>query len=126
MFRDYEIFPRKWYCESCMGQAIDSAALLCKETWDKIAEYIRLSEIHDKEAVDAFVEWGGESLDRFEGCYCGEWEDEEAFDRHIVDECYDLGRTMGNLANYFNYAAYGRELFMYDYYLDNGYVSRHW
>lgn len=60
MSQDYENFPREWYCESCMGQAIGSAALLCKETWDKIAEYIRLSEIHDKEAVDAFVEWGGE------------------------------------------------------------------
>lgn len=116
MFQDYENFPREWYCESCMGQ----------ETWDKIAEYIRLSEIHDKEAVDAFVEWGGESLDHFEDCYCGEWEDEEAFARHIVDECYDLDRTMGNLANYFDYAAYGRELFMYDYYMDNGYVFRHW
>ena len=72
------------------------------------------------------MEWGGESLDHFEDCYCGEWEDEEAFARHFVDECYDLDRIMGNLANYFDYAAYGSELFMYDYYMDNGYVFRHW
>lgn len=38
--------------------------------------------------------------------------------RHIVDECYDLDRMMGNLANYFDYAAYSRELFMYDCYME--------
>ena len=116
MFQDYENFPKEWYCESCMGQ----------ETWNKIAEYIRLTEIHDKEAVDAFVDWGGESLEHFEDCYCGEWEDEEDYARHIVGECYDLDRIMGNLANFFDYAAYGCELFMYDYYMDNGHVFRHW
>ena len=35
--------------------------------------------------------------------------------RHIVEECYDLERSMGDLARYFDYEAFGRELFMYDY-----------
>ena len=34
--------------------------------------------------------------------------------RHIVEECYDIERIMGSLANYFDYEAYGRELFMWD------------
>lgn len=72
------------------------------------------------------IDWGGESLDHFEDCYCGEWEDEEDYARHIVDECYDLDHIMSNLAIYFDYAAYGRELFMYDYYMDNGHVFRHY
>lgn len=114
MFQDYENFPREWYCESCMGE----------ETWDKIAEYIRLTESHDKEAVDAFVEWGGESLDHFEDCFCGEWKDEEDFAQHIIEDCYDLDSLMGNLAGYFDYAAFARDLFMCDYYMDNGYVFR--
>ena len=114
MFQDYENFPREWYCESCMGE----------ETWDKIAEYIRLTESHDKEAVDAFVEWGGESIDHFEDCFCGEWKDEEDFAQHIIEDCYDLDSLMGNLAGYFDYVAFARDLFMCDYYMDNGYVFR--
>jgi len=38
-----------------------------------------------------------------------------AVTRHIVEECYDLERTMGGLSRYFDYEAFGRELFMYDY-----------
>ena len=35
--------------------------------------------------------------------------------RYIVNECYDLERSMGNLADYFDYERFGRELFAYDY-----------
>lgn len=45
--------------------------------------------------------------------------------RHIVEECYDLERTMGGLERYFDYEAFGRELFMYDYTMGaNGNVFR--
>lgn len=40
---------------------------------------------------------------------------EEDFARHIVNECYDLERSMGNLADYFDYERFGRKLFLYDY-----------
>jgi len=40
---------------------------------------------------------------------------EEDFARHIISECYNLEREMGDLARYFDYEAFGRELFMYDY-----------
>ena len=33
---------------------------------------------------------------------------------------------MGHLATYFDYAAYGRDRFMCDYYMDNGHVFRHY
>ena len=46
--------------------------------------------------------------------------------REIVNDCYDLEKQMGHLANYFDYDAYARDLFMYDYYYDNGYVFRHY
>ena len=62
-----------------------------------------------------FIDWGCEELEHFEDCYVGEYDSEEDFARHIVDECYDLERTMGNLAQYFDYEAFGRELFMWDY-----------
>ncbi|MDE6393366.1 MAG: antirestriction protein ArdA [Muribaculaceae bacterium] len=47
--------------------------------------------------------------------YCGEWNSEEDFARHIVDEGYNLEREMGDLSRYFDYEAFGRVLFMYDY-----------
>ncbi len=58
--------------------------------------------------------------------YVGEYDSEEDFAREIVNDCYDLEKLMGHLANYFDYDAYARDLFMYDYYYDNGYVFRHY
>ncbi|MBD5327617.1 MAG: antirestriction protein ArdA [Bacteroides sp.] len=43
--------------------------------------------------------------------HCGEWDSEEDFARHIVEECCNLGKMMGSLANYFDYEAFARELF---------------
>ena len=58
-------------------------------------------------------------------CFPRQWYNEEDFARHIVEECYDLERTMGNLAQYFDYEAFGRELFMWDYSMGaNGHVFR--
>ena len=56
-----------------------------------------------------------DELDNFEEAYCGEWDSEEDFARHIISESYNLESEMGDLARYFDYEAFGRELFMYDY-----------
>lgn len=41
-------------------------------------------------------------------------------------EVFDLERSIGELANYFDYEAFGRELFMYDYSMGaNNNVFRH-
>ena len=116
MFQDYEAFPRKWYDESCFGQC-------CFEV---VREYWDLCEQYSPDAVDAFIDWGCEELEHFEDCYVGEYDSEEDYAREIVDECYDLEKLMGHLANYFDYDAYARDLFMNDYYYDNGYVFRRW
>jgi hypothetical protein len=34
----------------------------------------------------------------------------EEYAQQFVDDCYDLDRTMGNLARYFDYDAFGRDL----------------
>ncbi|MDD6832201.1 MAG: antirestriction protein ArdA [bacterium] len=47
--------------------------------------------------------------------YVGEYDSEEDFAREIVNDCYDLEKLMGHLSDYFDYEAFGRELFMYDY-----------
>lgn len=102
MAQDYEGFPRQWYNEGFMSE----------DDFDNILEYSDMCDKHGQEAVDDYMEFHDE-LDNFEEAYCGEWDSEEDFARHIVEECYDLDRIMGNLSNY--YEAFGRDLFMYDY-----------
>ena len=104
MAQDYEGFPRQWYNEGFMSE----------DDFDHILEYSDMCDKHGQEAVDDYMEFYDE-LDNFEEAYCGEWDSEEDFARHIVEECYDLERSMGDLAGYFDYEAFGRELFMYDY-----------
>ena len=116
MFQDYEAFPKKWYDESSFDE----------DSFEAVREYCDLCDKYSTDAVDAFIDWDCEKLEHFEDCYVGEYDSEEDFAREIVNECYDLGKQMGHLANYFDYDAYARDLFMYDYYYDNGYVFRHW
>ena len=104
MAQDYEGFPRQWYNEGFMSE----------DDFDHILEYSDMCDKHGQDAVDDYMEFHDE-LDSFEEAYCGNWDSEEDFARHIVEECYDLDRIMGNLSNYFDYEAFGRDLFMYDY-----------
>ena len=104
MAQDYEGFPRQWYNEGFMSE----------DDFDNIQEYSELCDKYSREAVDDYMEFHDE-LDDFEEAYYGEWDSEEDFARHIVDECYDLERSMGDLARYFDYEAFGRDLFMCDY-----------
>ncbi len=104
MAQDYEGFPRQWYNEGFMSE----------DDFDNILEYSDMCDKHGQEAVDDYMEFHDE-LDNFEEAYCGEWDSEEDFARHIVSECYNLEREMGDLARYFDYEAFGRELFIYDY-----------
>ena len=104
MAQDYEGFPRQWYNEGFMSE----------DDFDHILEYSDMCDKHGQEAVDDYMEFHDE-LDNFEEAYCGEWDSEEDFARHIVEECYNLEKMMGSLANYFDYERFARELFMYDY-----------
>ncbi len=49
-----------------------------------------------------------------------------SFSEPVFVALYDIEKQIGHLANYFDYDAYARDLFMYDYYYDNGYVFRHY
>ena len=114
MAQDYECFPRCWYTEGFMS----------REDFDNIREYSEMCEKHSVEAVDDYMEFH-DSLDNFEEAYCGEWSSEEDFARHIIDECYDLERMMGNFSMYFDYERFANELFMFDYhYGSHGHVFR--
>ena len=104
MAQDYECFPRDFYHEGFISQ----------EDFDNILEYSEMCEKYSKEAVDDYMELH-DSLDNFEDAYCGEWNSEEDFAQHIIDECYDLDRIMGSLSGYFDYKRFADDLFMSDY-----------
>ena len=104
MFQDYEAVPKKWCDESSFDE----------DSFEAVREYSDMCDKHGQEAVDDYMEFYDE-LDNFEEAYCGEWDSEEDFARHIIDECYNLESEMGDLTRYFDYEAFGRDLFMYDY-----------
>ena len=56
-----------------------------------------------------------EDLDRMDDAYAGVYDSKEDFAREIVSDCYDINKMMGSLADYFDYEAFARDLFMGDY-----------
>lgn len=87
---------------------------MSEDDFDNILEYSDMCDKHGSDAVDDYMEFHN-TLDNFEEAYCGEWDSEEDFARHIVEECYNLEKMMGSLANYFDYEAFARELLDWDY-----------
>lgn len=115
MFQDYENMPGSLYHES-MGE----------KGFNKIAEYCELCDDYSVSAVDDFLEWDStDDLDRMHDAYVGVYDSKEDFAREIVSDCYDLDNMMGDLACYFDYEKFARDLFMCDYYFgSNGTVLR--
>ena len=105
MYQDYENMPDSLYHES-MGE----------KEFNKIAEYCELCDDYGVSAVDDFLEWySPEDLDNMNDAYAGVYDSKEDFAREIVNGCYDLEKMMGNLADYFDYEALARDLFLGDY-----------
>ena len=106
MYQDFENMPDSLYHES-MGE----------KEFNKIAEYCELCDEYSVEAVDDFLEWDStEDLDNMHDAYVGVYDSREDFAREIVSDCYDIENIMGNLACYFDYEEFARDLFMGDYY----------
>ena len=105
MCQDGENIPNS-LCSESMGE----------EEFNKIAEYCELCDDYSVEAVDDFLEiFRPEDLDRMDDAYAGVYDSEEDFAREIVNDCYDIEKMMGDLAYYFDYEAFARDLFMCDY-----------
>ena len=106
MYQDFENMPRSLYRES-MGE----------EEFNNLLEYCELCDDYSVSAVDDFLEvFSTEDLDRMDDAYMGVFDSKEDFAREIVNDCYDINKMMGNLADYFDYEAFARDLFMGDYY----------
>ena len=105
MYQDFENMSRSLYRES-MGE----------EEFNEILKYCELCDDYWVSAVDDFLElFSPEDLDRMPDAYAGVYDSEEDFAREIVNDCYDIEKMMGDLACYFDYEAFARDLFMCDY-----------
>ena len=105
MYQDFANIPDSLYHES-MGE----------EEFNKILEYCELCDDYCVSAVDDFLEWfSPEDFDRMDDAYAGVYDSEEDFAREMVNDCYDIEKMMGDLAYYFDYEAFARDLFMCDY-----------
>lgn len=116
MMQDFEYFPREWYDEC-----------LSRNDFKHIQEYIMLCEKHDRDAINAYINLTcGDNLDSFEEAYLGKWDSEEDFAEMLFNECYcdALQGLPSSMAHYIDYAAFARDIFMYDYDFEDGYVFR--
>lgn len=106
MYQDFSNMPDCLYHESMGEKGIE-----------KIMEYWGMCNEYNVLAVNDFLEWRTpDDLCDMYDAYMGVYDSEEDFAREAVKECYNLEKMMGNLAGYFNYKAFARDLFMSDYY----------
>lgn len=106
MFQDGENIPDS-LCHESMGE----------EEFNNILKYFEMCDEYGVLAVEDFLEWDStEDLDRMHDAYVGVYDSKEDFAREIVNDCYDIENMMGDLACYFDYEAFARDLFMCDYY----------
>ena len=105
MFQDGENIPDS-LCSESMGE----------DEFNNLLKYCDLCDEYNVSAVDDFLElYSPEDLDRMDDAYVGVYDSKEDFAREIVNERYDIDKMMGDLAYYFDYEAFARDLFMGDY-----------
>lgn len=106
MYQDYENMPDCLYHES-MGE----------KGFEKIMEYCDLCDEYGVSAVDDFLEfYKPEYLDMMPDAYDGVYCSREEFAEEKANEDFNLEKMMGNLAGYFDYEKFARDLFINDYY----------
>ena len=119
MFQDWEYIPSDLIGESWLA--------------DNIFEIIEaIGELDDdrKSAFEVWLNHGSHDITTkditdlirsFEDDFQGEYKDEEDYAYEIIDECYELPEFA---KTYFDYEKFARDLFMCDYWFEDGYVFR--
>lgn len=107
--------PRQFYTSSLDAFDLDGF-VECRDDCDR--NHI------DHDAAAAYLDWsnGPWSLDSFQDAYRGEAESETEFAENYADEAGLLEQLPNDLRCYFDYEAFGRDLFINDFCLHNGYV----
>lgn len=97
MFQDHEDIPSKYISESFISE----------DLWD---EFIPLDE-NDRETCLLYWENTDDSVDpdTVKKRFRGQFQSMKEYAEQFIEGCYDL-KSMGNLAYYIDYEAFGRDL----------------
>lgn len=119
MFQDWENIPSALIGESWLSDniftVIEAVSALNENEQDAFSLWLDHGS-HDIDTDDI-----DDLLDSFRNDYLGEFDDEEDYAFHIVDECYELPEIS---LQYFDYAKFARDLFLSDYWFEDGHVFR--
>jgi antirestriction protein len=112
MFQDFQGFPKYFYNESMtIGQMED------------LYDFIHYCDDNNKDAAHEYVDnFGGWDKYDFENVYLGEWETEEDFAEHLLNETGDMNEVPERLRYYIDIKAYASDLFIDSYTFCNGHV----
>ncbi len=119
MFQDWENIPsaligESWIAENIF-EIIEAISNLSETQQEAFGVWLdnMSNDIANKDIADL--------IESFEDDYQGEYKDEEDFAYEIVEECYDLPEFA---KTYFDYEKFARDLFIGDYWYENGFVFR--
>lgn len=111
MFQDWQSIPDRFISESDLNS----------EYFEYLETISNMSETM-AEAYECFIN-DGHDADKFEDAYMGEFESEQDYAEHLLEETGEINEIPTHLQYYFDYEAYARDLFINDYFmLDNRFV----
>ena len=113
MFQDWENIPDRFIGESWISEKVWDIINADIQNWDAFEVFMDFYSGNYEEISDL--------VSKFDDRYQGEWDSEEDFAEQLFDECYahDIPE---NLRYYIDYEKFARDLFMGDYYYENGFV----
>ena len=119
MFQDIEDIPEALISESWLSDKFFEL----RDAIEKLSEteqeaFFVWCDHHNSDISEADAD---DLVSSFEDEYQGEYKDEEDYAYEIVEQCYELPEFA---KTYFDYSAFARDLFMTDYWMDNGFVFR--
>ena len=119
MFQDWENVPEgligeSWISENffALRDAVEDLSDTEQEAFFVWCNY-KSHDLGEEDADDLVRDFRDE--------YLGQYDDEEDFAYEIIEECYDLPEFA---KTYFDYEKFARDLFMCDYWFDDGFVFR--
>ena len=104
-----------------MSQAEEEAVTAIEEAGHNLGA-VRAYRDNVGESYTPLLEWE-DWIDQFEEAYQGEMDTRE-FAEQLAEEFFDLGNSDSPLAPYFDYEKWERDLFMGDYWENDGFIFR--
>ena len=120
----------KYNCGSIFGMWLDLTTFADYDEFCAVCRFLHRDESDPELMAQDYEnfpeEWYTEgfriSVEDFRDAYQGEWDSEEDFARHIVEECGMFDNLSESVKDYFDFERYADDLFRYDYDFQDGYV----